>query len=242
MKAYVQTDAQNDYFNVNAYIAADGFRQLGWEVVKFHQIEEVAEPDASPVFVAGIGMVRKRLRQLGIERVEDEIEYPESLRPFLKRRVWQSTLQKVIREQELNVFIKPVQTKLFKGKVVRHFRDFIGLRYEDEIPIWCSEVVELITEWRCFVRYGKLIDVRRYTGRWDSQLDSDVVQAAIAAFDAQPAAYGLDFGVNAQGEHYLVEVNDGHSLGTYGTWPIAYAKFLSARWAELTHTEDLLNF
>lgn len=241
MQAYIQTNTQGDYFNVNAYVAANGFQQLGWEVVKFHTIEEVADIDTNAVFVGGIGMVRKRLQQLGIEHGY-EIEYPATLRPFLKRKVWQSTLQEIIQQEQLNLFIKPVQTKLFKGKVIRRFGDFIGLKYEEEVPVWCSEVVELVTEWRCFVRYGQLLDVRRYTGRWDSQIDTSVVEAAIEAYTNQPAAYGLDFGVDAHGEHYLVEVNDGHSLGTYGTWPISYAKFISARWAELTKTDDLLNF
>lgn len=241
MKAYIQTNAQNDYFNVNAYVAAEGFQQLGWEIVKFQTIEEVDEPEAQVVFVGGIGMIRKRLEQLGIQQAY-EIEYPEELRPFLKRKVWQSTLQEIIQQEQYGVFIKPVQTKLFKGKVIRKFGDFIGLKYAQEVPVWCAEVVELVTEWRCFVRYGELVDVRRYTGRWDSQLDNKVVEAAIEAYTSQPAAYGLDFGVDAQGEHYLVEVNDGHSLGTYGTWPLSHAKFLSARWAELTQTEDLLNF
>ena len=44
------------------------------------------------------------------------------------------------------------------------------------------------------------------------------------------------------GKHYLNEVNDGHSLGSYGMGAVSYAKFLSARWSELTETEDLLNF
>ncbi|MGH1335982.1 MAG: ATP-grasp domain-containing protein [Aureispira sp.] len=241
MQAYIQTNTQGDYFNINAYVAADGFQQLGWEVVKFHSIEEVEGADSSVVLVGGIGMVRKRLEQLGIKQ-DYEIEYPEELRLFLKRKVWQSTLQKIIQQEQRNVFIKPVQTKLFKGKVIRRFGDFIGLKYEEEVPVWCSEVVELVTEWRCFVRYGELLDVRRYTGRWDSRIDIRIIEAAIEAYTSQPAAYGLDFGVDAQGEHYLVEVNDGHSLGTYGTWPISYAKFISARWAELTKTEDLLNF
>jgi hypothetical protein len=39
-----------------------------------------------------------------------------------------------------------------------------------------------------------------------------------------------------------VEVNDGHSLGSYGISSHNYAKFLSARWAELTDTTDYLNF
>lgn len=241
MQAYIQTNLQGDYFNVNAYIAAEGFQKLGWEVKKFYQVEEIQKAEASTVVVAGIGMVRKRLQQLGIEQGY-EIEYPKELHPFLKRKVWQSTLQEVIQQEQYGIFIKPIQTKLFKGKVIQQFRDFIGLKYEEEVPIWCSEVVELITEWRCFVRYGEVVDVRRYTGRWDSQLNRKEVEAAIQAYKSQPAAYGLDIGVDAQGEHYLVEVNDGHSLGTYGLEPVTYAKFLAARWAELTKTEDLLNF
>ncbi|MFK7796675.1 MAG: ATP-grasp domain-containing protein [Aureispira sp.] len=241
MQAYIQTTPEGDYFNVNAYVAADGFRQLGWEVIKFEKVEALTTADPAAILVGGIGIVRKRLQQLGIAHGY-EIEYPAALQPFLKRKVWQSTLQEVIQQGQKDIFIKPVQTKLFKGKVIRRFGDFIGLKYEEEVPVWCSEVVELVTEWRCFVRYGELLDVRRYAGDWDSRLDLEIVKAAIAAYKEQPAAYGLDFGVDAQGEHYLVEVNDGHSLGTYGTWPISYAKFLSARWAELTKTEDLLNF
>jgi hypothetical protein len=40
----------------------------------------------------------------------------------------------------------------------------------------------------------------------------------------------------------LVEINDGHSLGTYGISPTNYAKFLSARWSELTKTKDYAHF
>ncbi|MBQ8961536.1 MAG: hypothetical protein IJ071_10060 [Ruminococcus sp.] len=36
----------------------------------------------------------------------------------------------------------------------------------------------------------------------------------------------------------LIEVNDGYALGCYGLFYIDYAKLLSARWAELTGTED----
>ena len=34
------------------------------------------------------------------------------------------------------------------------------------------------------------------------------------------------------------EVNDGYALGCYGLLYINYAKLLSARWAQLTQTED----
>jgi hypothetical protein len=40
----------------------------------------------------------------------------------------------------------------------------------------------------------------------------------------------------------MVEVNDGYALGAYGLMPLAYAKFLAARWAQLAGTEDYCNF
>lgn len=52
----------------------------------------------------------------------------------------------------------------------------------------------------------------------------------------------MDFGVTDKGETVLIEVNDGFSIGLYGLFHIDYAKLLSARWAELTGTEDELNF
>jgi len=138
--------------------------------------------------------------------------------------------------------IKPLKTKLFTGKVIFEFKDFIGLNYAEDVEIWCSEPINVVTEWRCFVRYGKLFDVRYYKGMWDSKLDLNIVRDAISKFKSQPAAYCLDFGVDAAGKYYLIEVNEGHSLGTYGMGAVSYAKFLSARWSELTGTKDYLNF
>jgi len=241
MKAYIQTDQHGDYYNVNAFIASVGFTSLGFEVFKYYDPNEVQNTEKDAIFVGGVGMVRKRLQALRIDK-PDEIEYPKELRSFLNRKVWTSTLKQIIKEDQRNVFIKPLQTKLFQGKVINSFKDYIGLNYKEEVEVWCSEVVDVVTEWRCFVRYGSLLDVRYYKGKWDSRLDLDIVNDAISKYTTQPASYCLDFGVDAEGKHYLIEVNDGHSLGSYGMGAISYAKFLSARWSELTGTEDCLKF
>jgi hypothetical protein len=34
MKTYIQTDKTGDYYNVNAFVAATGFKALGFEVLK----------------------------------------------------------------------------------------------------------------------------------------------------------------------------------------------------------------
>ena len=49
-------------------------------------------------------------------------------------------------------------------------------------------------------------------------------------------------GVTDTGESILIEINDGYSLGAYGLQSVQYAQLLSARWAELTGTEDECDF
>jgi len=241
MKAYVQINKDGEYYNVTAYTASVGFKSLGFEVEKYVDANDVLHSEKDVIFVGGVGMVRRRLANLGIQK-QDEIEYPTELRKFLQRKVWKSTLKEIIRKDQVGIFVKPVKTKLFTGKVIHGFKDYIGLNYTEEVEVWCSEVVNVVTEWRCFVRYAELLDVRYYKGKWDSRLDIGIVQEAIEAYTSQQASYCLDFGVDKQGKHYLIEVNDGHSLGSYGMGAISYAKFLSARWAELTQTEDYLRF
>ena len=241
MKAYIQTNQDGSYYNVNAFVAARGFQALGFETFPFYEVETIKEEDPSAIVVGGIGNVRKRLRQLNIPAPE-ELEYPEGLKGFLHRAIWKTTLNQIIQTGQKGIFVKPVQTKLFAGKVIRSFRDYIDLKYEEEVEVWCSAVVEFVTEWRCFIRYGEILDVRYYKGRWDSRLDLTIVEAAIESFTDQPNAFSLDFGVDSFGKQYLVEVNDGHSLGTYGMSGVHYAKFLSARWSEMTKTIDPLRF
>lgn len=241
MEAYIQTDKNGDYYNVNAFTASVGYKSLGFQVFKYFDADEIQESKKESIFVGGVGMIRKRLKNLGIEK-PDEIEYPEELREFLNRDIWTSSLKEIIQEEKTNIFIKPLETKLFQGKVISEFKDLIDLNYPREVKIWCSEVVNIVTEWRCFVRYGTLLDIRYYKGNWDNRLNLDIVNNAISKFTTQPAAYCLDFGVDKNGKYYLIEVNDGHSLGAYGMGAVSYAKFLSARWSELTNTEDYLNF
>lgn len=243
MKAYIQTDEKGDFYNVNAYIAATGFEALGYEVIKYHHIEDIEDRDREAVTVGGVGNVRKRLEVLGFPSPKEELEYPAELTAYLGRKVWSSTIQDIVDDAAIRpVFIKPKQTKAFSGRVIRDFKDLIGLESNTNLELWCSEVVDLVSEWRCFIRYGEVLDARRYKGAWDTRLDAQFVRDAINDFASAPAAYSLDIGLDSQGKYYLVEVNDGHSLGTYGLGAVSYAKFLSARWAELTGTKDYLHF
>ncbi len=245
MKAYIQTDKFGNYYNVNAYVANDGFQSLGWDTHKYFSVGEITDNNPESLIVGGIGNVRKRLEQFGITKPSTEIDYPKELEKYLGRKVWTSTIEELFNDQKnWNVFIKPKKdTKKFVGKVIKEDKDFIGLIDKDNpTEIWCSELVNFRTEWRCFIRYGKILDIRQYKGVWDSKLDIEVIQNAVDDFKKSPASYALDFGIDENNKMKLVEVNDGHSLGTYGISSINYAKFLSARWAELTNTKDYADF
>jgi len=245
MKAYIQTDITGEFYNVNAFIAYEGFKNFGYEIEKFVDADEISDSNQENIIVGGIGNVRKRLKNLNIPRPDKEIDYPEELKPFLKRKIWESTINQIFSDKSSwNIFIKPkVDTKLFAGKVVQNEMDFLGIINEEkDVEILCSELIDFKTEWRCFIRYKEILDIRRYKGEWDTKIDVKTVEAAVDSFTTQPNSFALDFGVNGKGETLLVEVNDGHSLGTYGLSSVNYAKFLSARWSELTQTEDYLNF
>ena len=99
-----------------------------------------------------------------------------------------------------------------------------------------------MAEFRVFVLYGEIIDVRRYGGRWDIHCSKEVIDSCVQDFDGAPNAYTLDMGITKDGETILIEVNNTCSIGSYGLDPVLYAKFLSARWAELTDTIDECKF
>lgn len=118
-------------------------------------------------------------------------------------------------------------------------KDLIGCGIEGvNQDIICSEVVNFTAEWRCFVRYGKILAVKPYKGDWKAHYDSSVIEECVSSYTASPNGYAVDFGLTDDGRTLMIEVNDGYALGCYGLFYIDYAKLLSARWAELTNTED----
>jgi len=145
MKAYIQTNDKGIFYSINDYTAYVGFEALGFEIETYIDADLVTDLDRESIFVGGIGSIRKRLKNLGIT-IPEEIEYPDELTPFLGRRVWKSSLKEIMKANQFPLFVKPIQTKLFTGKIISEFKDFIGLNYNETVPVWCSEVLSFETE------------------------------------------------------------------------------------------------
>ena len=123
----------------------------------------------------------------------------------------------------------------------------------DDFPVWLSEPVKFVSEWRYYVLDGVVVGAGRYDEGPDEAPKPDVSRVSAAASEMSlsgslaPAAYALDFGVMDDGRTALIEANDAWALGYYqGDTPgpkvnpcearcehRTYAKMLYARWNQL---------
>lgn len=238
MKIYIQSLPSGIPKSENFYIAETGFREMGFEIRHFSAFEELSDCRPDDLIVGGIGAVRGKLEEFGIDI--PGMDYPGELNAYLGRRVWRTTIDRILADAQARpVFVKPIREKRFTGMILRKASDCPKLSYcSDNEPVYCSEVVEFMREWRVFVRYGQILDVRPYYGEWQYCYDSAVIERAVEDFASAPAGYAKDFGVTTDGRTLLVEVNDGFSIGCYGLKAIDYAKLLSARWCELVGIHD----
>jgi hypothetical protein len=138
------------------------------------------------------------------------------------------------------IFIKPVEGgKLFTGVVINDIKDFricVGAQLDTEV--WCSNIVNFISEYRCFIRYSEILDIKCYKGDCFIVPNKEILLNIVQDYKDAPNAYSIDLGITNKGETFLIEVNEGYSLGSYGLNSIKYAKLLATRWAELTNTID----
>ena len=192
-------------------------------------------------FIAGdIVVMFHAIKKLGIEY--SYTDYPENLRPYLHRKIWEDTLGNVKREiyqqgcLEVPIFIKPKdKLKRFTGFVVKSIDDLWQLNEASEhTKIWCSESVNFVSEWRLIVINNKIECYSHYQKEEPQMFDIKVAEKMVNDFIDSPKAYCLDVGVLSTGETALIEVNDAFSVGKYeGCTDDIYSKMLIFRWEEL---------
>lgn len=242
MRAFIQCNKNYIPYNKNAYTALEGFNQMGVETILFHTKEELSNSTPEDIIVGGVGRVKERLEQLGI--AVNDIDYPTELENYFGRKIWAGNISDLLQGKiEYPVFVKPMEGKLFSGCLALSDKDLIGKAAPGtDFPVYYSEPLKIETEFRCYIRYNQILDIKRYKGTLNTFYNYDTICSAVKDYTTAPAAYAMDFGVTDSGATILVEVNDGYSLGNYGLDSLLYAKLLSARWAELTNTIDECNF
>ena len=223
------------------------FERRGTPVVLYtlKRIQRRNLPLSADTFIAGdMDAMHGAMSQLGID-IPTPNDYPESLKSFLCRRVWKSTLGEVERcffgDPGPPVFVKPAaRRKNFTGRVVGSSGDFMHFGAASRRQeVWCSELVSWKSEFRVYVIDDEIVGVDHYAGDPDVFPDLSVIQQALLAYrkaGEAPSAYGIDFGVLGTGECALVEVNDGYALGAYHVAAKPYTDLIVKRWQELLLT------
>lgn len=243
-RAYIE-QIGNRRFRSEELLVRDACERQGIEVFPYlsKQLQRRQMALGAESFICGdMDAMHGAMRQLGIEPPSPE-DFPRSLQPYLHRKVWQASITSLRQslERGAELFAKPAgRRKRFSGRVFSSLEDFSRLSgVSAKEPLWCSEVVSWISEFRVYVIEGGIVAVDHYGGDAGTGLSMRVVEEAVAAFTASgeaPSAYGIDFGVLDTGETALVEANDGYSLGAYAIDADLYTRLLFTRWKELLGT------
>lgn len=235
----IQVDDEGSFQNAGLCAAFLGFHARGRDVSKASARQIEATPaDPECLVFGGVATVRSYLARLGCE--PPDLDYPESLRPFMGRSVEVTSLGEIRRrynESGPPVFVKPVRQKTFHGQEVSRFRDLIPTSHLDATtPVYCVELVEFVSEWRVYCRDDQAVGIGHYRGDPLLFPDKDEIREALLSFkmeEGRPQACALDFGIVRGGETLLVEANDMFALGSYGLDPQLYSELIEHRWTQL---------
>jgi hypothetical protein len=197
--------------------------------------------------------IRHALSVLGVS-MPSNIDYPQSLQHLLYRRVWQSTLGEVhsqLLQNPEGVFIKPVEDcKAFSGLIASlDWMDYLLDQFPRSFPVYCSELVSMLAEYRVYVLNGRVLGICQYQGSADIQIDVQTVEQAVKTlFESEEgksiSGCAMDFAVmkvkESDGSERLVtglvEVNEGFAIGIYeGVAAKDYTDMLIERWYHLVN-------
>lgn len=195
MVVYIKDSSRLSEVSINKYNAQVGAHLLGEEVVLYSDFSKLETLIRDDLIVDYIAEKRLLLSWMGIDI--PVIDYPEELSEFYGRTIREGLMGEIVNiPDNWGKFIMPkAGSKVFTGRVVNGTRDLVGIGLPFDYPIWISDIVEFVAEWRCFVLNGEVLDVRPYTGDYHAQYDASVIDKAVAAWDSAPRAYGLDIGV-----------------------------------------------
>lgn len=150
------------------------------------------------------------------------IEVPDCLRQdeFLKRKY--SIVNKKYLPKQGYFFIKYVsQLKVFShtGLIERLFDSEFNNDFLKDGLYQVSEVVEIISEYRCFIHDDELIAMNYYDGNCTVLPDMKTIQKAILTYmldKYRPKAYTMDIAVIKDRGTAIIEIHPWVSVGLYG--------------------------
>lgn len=241
--------------NINFANAMYGFATLGAEIVPYYNLEDIiSNISFDDICIDYIDECHRVFHKFGKTPLLPD--YPDVLKPFLGRKIWHDTIDSFSSNEakwSSGYFVKPMKEKAFTGKIISSIQDLIGTgNVNENYAILVSEPLQILAEWRCFILYDKIMDVRPYGRISDPNYrgymyhyDTCILQRMLSCFKTwkdRPMACSLDICYTNEGKTLFIEMNDTYSLGCYGLSSVVYAKMISARWSQILNREDEYRF
>lgn len=186
--------------------------------------------------VGSVEFVEKFISLLGYP-IPTPINVPAELYEFAGRFIAIGNKSDIVKNVSEDFFIK--STSKVKG--------FSGTMYDvgslDESELYqYSELIDIVSEYRCFVLDSKLVGLKHYSGDFKVFPSMSVIEKMIQVYtdsgNAQ-VAYTLDIGITSNNSTIIIEVHNFYSCGLYGfnDYP-KYIKMLNNWWKKFITNQN----
>ena len=125
-----------------------------------------------------------------------------------KRKYGKDTINSILRDENkwsAGYFVKPaVRSKAFTGKTISSIKDLMGCgNHAEDYKVLVSESLDIAAEWRCFITYDEIIDVRPYgmiidksrkgyLYHYDAQVLNSMMESFVFSWEDRPMACSMD--------------------------------------------------
>lgn len=247
MKVYIQ-QSQGQFQDDWVFDAYLGFSKLGADLKYFDELDIDRIPCLGGREMVVVTGVENTLEYFELNNIEapKPFNIPEELMDsyFIgrNREIKIMTMGQFKASVDTPIFVKPHgRVKEFPSGVLTEnaSKDLILFDVTDDTMVMASTVVNMESEYRCFVYNGKLVGVKHYQGDFRLFPDLKVVEEAIKHFKSAPVAYTVDVAVvqtpyNAD-ETVVIECQDLWAIGNYNFDCKLYAQMLRDRWFEIVN-------
>jgi hypothetical protein len=206
--------------NDNVFTAYLGFdhQKLRDSSIKIHFFEDIDqvpirkdEYGLQPMVVGYIDDTIKYIQRCN-KPVPYQLNIPDALRKeqYLGREIKFMTLGEFKKETKLPVFVKPDEyIKRFSSGIIKNQtskkelfeKDSAGDPLDEDQIVLTSDVVDMVSEYRCFMNWDsmtgkhKIIGIRHYQGDCTIFPDINSIKEMAEAYHNAPRAYGLDVAI-----------------------------------------------
>jgi hypothetical protein len=147
------------------------------------------------------------LKYYNIEPKPINIPFELQTEQFLQRKISYGTKYDIKQKS----FVKSTNK-------IKSFTDIVSPSDINSIPggdYLISELIDIQSEYRCFIYQNKLVGLQNYSGDFTVFPDVSVIYNMISEYKSSPIVYTLDVGI-VNGKTVIIEVHNFYSCGLYG--------------------------